>query len=392
MYPDFSYFVAAVFGTETGGVFSLIKTFGLFLALVFVVGGFILVSEMKRKEAEGLLPAKPIERWVGKPATIWEILGNALVGFLLGFKGVYAFMNGQEMIADAAAVILSMKGNWIGGLIGAALFGFARYWEKQSEVLPTPELRTFQLRPYEQTGNLVILAAISGLIGAKIFTVIETPSELLADPIGMLFSGSGLAIYGGLIGAFVAMPFFVRRMGFKMFHIMDAAAPVLALGYGIGRMGCHFSGDGDWGIKSNLADRPSWLSWLPDWTWTHHYPYNVLNDGFPIPDCVGLYCHRLEPGVYPTSVYEVIMALIIFAILWSLRKRIKVAGLLFCIYLVFNGFERFWIEKIRVNPQYERFGLEFSQAEVIATMFMLVGLIAGLILWRRHKAGKPVLF
>ena len=88
MYPDFSYFVAAVFGTETGGYFSLIKTFGLFLALTFVVGGIVLVAELKRKEAEGLLPAKPIERWVGKPATIWEILSNALVGFLSGFKGV----------------------------------------------------------------------------------------------------------------------------------------------------------------------------------------------------------------------------------------------------------------------------------------------------------------
>jgi len=60
--------------------------------------------------------------------------------------------------------------------------------------------------------------------------------------------------------------------------------------------------------------------------------------------------------------------------------------------LFLNGLERFWIEKIRVNPQYQRFGLEFSQAEVIATIFMLVGLIVGLILWRRHKAGKPILF
>ncbi len=392
MYPDFSYFVSAVFGTETGGFFSLIKTFGLFLALVFVVGGIILVSEMKRKEAEGLLASKSVERMVGEPASMWEILGNALFGFILGFKFVYIWFHYDEMLANAADVLLSAKGHWVGGLIGAALFGFAKYWEKRSEVLPTPELRTFKIRPYEQTGNLVILAAISGIIGAKIFTVIETPKQLIADPIGTLFSGSGLAIYGGLIGAFVAMPFFIRRMGFKMLHIMDAAAPVLALGYGIGRMGCHLSGDGDWGIESNLADRPDWLSWLPDWTWTHHYPYNVLNEGTRIADCVGEYCHRLEPGVYPTPIYEIIMTLTIFAILWALRKRINVAGLLFFIYLFLNGLERFWIEKIRVNPQYQRFGLEFSQAEVIASMFMLVGLIVGLILWRRHKAGKPILF
>ena len=391
MYPDFSYFVAAVFGTETGGFFSLIKTFGLFLALVFVVGGFIMVSEMKRKETEGLLSAKPIQRWVGKPATIWEILSNALVGFLLGFKGVYAFMNGQEMINDAAAVLISTKGNWIGGLIGAAIFGFVRYWENQREVLPKPELRTFQLHPHEQVGNLVILAAISGLIGAKIFTVIETPKELLADPIGMLFSGSGLAIYGGLIGAFVAMPYFIRRMGFKVVHIMDTAAPVLALGYGIGRMGCHLSGDGDWGDPSNLADRPDWLSWLPDWTWTHHYPHNVINEGVSIPGCEGLYCKMLEPGVYPTPIYEIIMTFIIFAILWSLRKRIKVAGLLFFIYLILNGIERFTIELIRVNTDYTIFGVALTQAQMIAILFVLTGLILGFIFWRRHQVGKPIL-
>jgi len=392
MYPDFSYFVAALFGTETGGAFSLIKTFGLFLALVFVIGGIVFAVEMKRKEAEGLLPVKIVEAWVGKPASIWEILGNALFGFIMGFKLVYIFFHYDEMLADAADVLLSAKGHLLGGLIGATLFGYAKYWEKKREQLPEPKLQKINIRPYEQAGNLVILAAISGIIGAKIFTVIETPKQLIADPIGTLFSGSGLAIYGGLIGAFVAMPFFIRRMGFKILHIMDAAAPVLALGYGIGRMGCHFSGDGDWGIPSDLADRPDWLSWLPDWTWTNHYPYNVLNEGERIVGCVGEYCHRLEPGVYPTPIYEIIMTFAIFAILWFLRKRIKVAGLLFFIYLFFNGLERFWIEKIRVNPQYQRFGLEFSQAEVIASMFMLVGLIVGLILWRRHKAGKPVLF
>jgi len=392
MYPDFSYFVSAVFGTDTGGLFSLIKTFGLFLALVFVVGGFFLVAEMKRKEAEGLLPVKHVQSWVGKSATIWEILSNALVGFLLGFKGVYAFMNGQEMIADAPNILLSMKGNWIGGLIGGLLFGFARYWEKNREVLPTPELRTFKLRPYEQAGNLVILAAISGLIGAKLFAVMETPKALLADPIGMLFSGSGLAVYGGLIGAFIAMPFFIRRMGFKVIHIMDAAAPSLALGYGVGRMGCHFSGDGDWGDPSDLADRPDWLSWLPDWTWTHHYPHNVINEGIPIPGCEKTYCMMLEPGVYPTPIYEIIMAFIIFAILWSLRKRIKVAGLLFFIYLFLNGLERFSIEMIRVNTDYTVFGIALTQAQMIAILFMLTGLTLGLVFWRRHKAGKPIVF
>ena len=173
---------------------------------------------------------------------------------------------------------------------------------------------------------------------------------------------------------------------------MDAAAPVLALGYGIGRMGCHLSGDGDWGDPSDLADRPDWLSWLPDWTWTHHYPYNVINEGVPIPDCVGQYCYRLEPGVYPTPIYEIIMTFIIFAILWSLRKRIKVAGLLFFIYLVLNGIERFAIETIRVNTDYTIFGIALTQAQIIAILFMLTGLVFSLIFWRRHQVGKPIIF
>ncbi len=391
MYPDFSYIVEAVIGVRPSGL-SIIKTFGLFLALVFVVGGIILAWELKRKEEEGLLQGQTVKQWFGKPASIWEILGNALVGFILGAKGFYSFFHFDELKADAAAVILSMKGHLVGGLLIGGLFAFLKYWEKKKDQLPQPELRDLHIRPFHQAGNLVILAAISGIVGAKIFTVIETPRELLADPIGMLFSGSGLAIYGGLIGAFVAMPFFIRKMGLKCLPIMDAAAPILALGYGIGRMGCHLSGDGDWGIESDLAARPDWLSWLPDWTWTHHYANNVLNEGVPIEGCTGLYCHQLMPGVYPTSIYEIIMALIIFAVLWSLRKRIKVAGMLFFIYLIFNGFERFWIEKIRVNPQYNKFGLEFSQAEVIATCFMLVGAIGAYWLWRRHKAGRAVMF
>ncbi len=393
MYPDFSYLFEALTGMRPGWM-SIIKTFGLFLALTFVVGGLILVAELKRKEAEGLLQGRTVKQWFGKPATIWEILGNALIGFILGAKGFYAFFNFAEMQANAASVLLSLKGHLLGGLAMGAFFGFLKYYEKKREQLPEPQLRNVHIRPYENAGNLVVWAAITGIIGAKIFTVIETPAELIKDPIRMLFSGSGLAIYGGLIGAFIGMPFIIKRMGLKAIHIMDAAAPTLALGYGIGRMGCHLSGDGDWGIPSNLADRPNWLSWLPDWTWTHHYPRNVLNEGTGVvQDCVGDYCSYLEPGVYPTSVYEVIMTWIIFAILWwVLRKRIKVAGVLFFVYLIFNGFERFWIEKIRVNPQYEKFGLEFSQAEVIAVCFMIVGVIGAIWLTRRHKAGKPVMF
>ena len=162
------------------------------------------------------------------------------------------------------------------------------------------------------------------------------------------------------------------------------------LGYGIGRIGCQVSGDGDWGIP-NPNPQPTWLQWLPEWTWSYAYPNNVNGvygprsagytgklieptDPWPIFEGYGTY---LDPAVFPTAFYETVLATLIFALLWSLRKRIQIPGQLFALYLIFNGFERFWIEKIRVNAIMEMAGIEFTQAELIATLTFL----AGAFLW-----------
>jgi len=166
--------------------------------------------------------------------------------------------------------------------------------------------------------------------------------------------------------------------------VLDAVAPALIVSYGVGRMGCHFSGDGDWGIPA--APQPDWW-FLPDWLWSFSYPRNVLNQGPKMSECVGKYCSQLPDAVYPTSVYEIMMAFTIGGILWALRKRLTpLGGMLFALYLMFNGAERFLIEKIRVNDEHDILG-GFTQAEFIAVILFCIGLLwAGWLYSRRKQA------
>jgi prolipoprotein diacylglyceryltransferase len=160
-------------------------------------------------------------------------------------------------------------------------------------------------------------------------------------------------------------------------------APALIMGYAVGRIGCQLSGDGDWGIVNTL-DMPSWW-FLPDWMWAYDFPHNVLNQGIPIEGCEGIYCRKLSAAVFPTPFYEVVASLIIFGILWSLRKRIEIAGMLFFIYVTLNGFERFWIEKIRVNDKIPLLGMNPSQAEIISFLLFFTGIIGCWVVYRRSK-------
>jgi len=241
-------------------------------------------------------------------------------------------------------------------------------------------------------GDMTIIAAISGLLGAKIFAIFESVEnirEFFKDPISNFFTGSGLAIYGGLILGFIAVYWFVKkRLRANALYVMDAIAPALMFAYAVGRIGCQLSGDGDWGIE-NAAPVPSWW-FLPKWMWSYDYPYNVTNSAGHghqlITGFVGHYNTMLTPPVFPTPFYETIMATIIGLILWGLRKRLKVAGSLFMVYMILNGIERFFIEKIRVNDKIHAFGLTFTQAEMIAVFFFLTGLV-GLILLNRRRGG-----
>jgi prolipoprotein diacylglyceryltransferase len=220
--------------------------------------------------------------------------------------------------------------------------------------------------------TLIVWAAVWGFLGAKIFDNLEHWDTFIQDPIGGLLSFSGLTFYGGLICGGAAVLYIARKNGIKPLHMLDIGGPGMMLAYSVGRIGCHLSGDGDWGIV-NLNPKP--FNWLPDWLWAYTYPNNVANEGVPIANCVGKFCNVLPQPVYPTPIYEVIAAFLIFLVLWNLRHRIKLPGMMFGVYLMFNGLERFFIELIRVNSKYTVAGIPFTQAELISTLLFICGLL-----------------
>jgi phosphatidylglycerol---prolipoprotein diacylglyceryl transferase len=163
---------------------------------------------------------------------------------------------------------------------------------------------------------------------------------------------------------------------------MDIGAPCVMIGYCVGRMGCHFSGDGDWGIVNELS-KPGWFIFPESW-WAYSYPHNVLNEGVPIEACSWMYCNELHPKVFPTPLYEVIIAGLLTGVLWILRNFIHRAGVLFFIYCILNGTERFFIEFIRVNPRYQLLNLNLSQAQFIALALIITGIIGTIVYWKKN--------
>lgn len=388
MYPDLSYFFHDLLGTDPDNWLSVFKTFGVFLILSFIASAYVLNLELKRKEKEGLIHGFKEKEHIGFPATWQEIALNALFGFVLGFKIPYIAQHFDAFKPDPASMIFSGQGTMSWAILGAAAFGFFKYWDKKRHQIAKPHTKEVTVLPHERIGDITILAAVSGLIGARLFSIIESEENIKAfikNPMDQLLSGSGLAIYGGLILAFIAVYIYVQRKGMKPIHVMDAVAPALIMGYAVGRLGCQFSGDGDWGIV-NANAVPGWW-FLPDWAWSYTYPHNVLNDGVTIEGCLWHYCHQLGEGVYPTPLYETFFSLIIFAVLWILRKRITIPGVLFFIYVFLNGTERYFIEKIRTNPDITLLGMEATQAEYVAALLIITGIVGMVYLYlKKHRA------
>jgi prolipoprotein diacylglyceryl transferase len=407
MYPDLSYLFHDVFGSAADNWTSIFKTFGVFLVIAFLVAAWLLYLELKRKAAEGVFQPVKEKHLSGLPAAPAELISNGLIGFLIGFKGFLVAADFATFQRDPAGTIFSAKGNFVAGLVLAAVFAGWQWWEKNRKKLPKPREEVVQVYPHDRVGEITMMAAIGGILGAKIFAIFESTRTLkgfFEDPLGTFFSGSGLAIYGGLIGGFLAVLWFLRKHKISFWQVADAVAPALMIAYGVGRIGCQLTGDGDWGIEAGAM--PSWW-FLPEWMWSFEYPRNVNNSGVLMNGCNAelykelfsesmsieekcmqvcgfRYCHQLDPGVFPTPFYETILAFIIGGILWILRKRIRVAGVLFFIYLIFNGFERFWIEKIRVNDKIDFGFMEATQAEIIAVLLFLIG-IAGVVLLSRKQ-------
>jgi len=382
-YPTISDWVNHQFGTSFQWP---IHSFGFFVALAFVVAALLASVELKRMQKLGLL--QPVLRRIklGEQATPQQLILNAVVGFVIGFKLLAVVFDYSSCASNPQEFLFSTHGNILGGLIGAALGAYLRYRQKQKKKLDKPRWEEVKVFPHQMLGDLVVVAAIAGLVGAKIFSFLEDPDDFrnfLKDPASGFFSG--LTIYGGLIFGTVAVVWFARKRGIPAWHLADALAPALMLAYGIGRIGCEVSGDGDWGIAS-VGDKPGWLAWLPERLWAYDYTHNIINEGELIEGCKEDHCYRLVPAVFPTPLYETIASTLLFAVLWGIRKRLSVPGMLVSIYVIMNGVERFFIEKIRVNARYDLGFVQPTQAEIISLLFVVVGVV--MLVWLRRRARK----
>lgn len=391
MYPDLSYLFHDLFGTAPDNWLAIFKMFGFVLAMAFLASAVVFYAELKRKSREGLF--QPDKKMVTEPAptTRGEIIGNVLVGLLLGGKGFYAYTHYQDFRQDPASIILSAKLHIPAALIGAGVMLALTLWEAGKNKKKESVTREVKIWPHDRINEMTVAAAVGGILGAKVFDVFDNWETFVADPIGTLTSGGGLAFFGGLVLGFIAVVGYMYRHRIPFLPTADAVAPALTVGYGVGRIGCQLSGDGDWGIV-NTAPKPGWMSFLPDWMWAYKYPHHVLNTpstdpvmSEPIPHCAWDYCMQLSQPVFPTPFYEILMMAVIFAILWFLRTRVKPLGMIFFIYLALIAIERFMIEKIRVNVLHDVLGMQLTQAEIISIGLFTVSVAGMAVVWKKSK-------
>ncbi len=423
MYPNLYYFFKDVFGVEWAFL-KLFNSFGLFVAIAFIVASWIMGLELKRKQQLNLFVHTDKKIITGKPASISELVINFILGFIFGFKIIGALVL-PHALDNPQAFLLSGDGHmFLGILLGVMTAGF-KYYELNKLKLTKPEERVVRIWPQDRVGDIILLAAVFGFLGAKIFHNLENWNDFIKDPIGSLISFSGLTFYGGLICATIAIAVYAKKHKIPFLHLADATAPALMLAYAIGRIGCQVSGDGDWGIinsafvtdatghvisatteQFNAAlqqhhgfyinifgslEQVQYLnvqpvSWLPNWLFGYTYPHNVISEGIALANCSGEYCNGLPLAVFPTPFYETVISTVFFFVLHSLRKNFKCAGAIFGIYLMMNGFERFWIEKIRVNTVYTIGNFHPTQAEIISTFLFIAGLM--LFIYSKRKTVK----
>jgi phosphatidylglycerol---prolipoprotein diacylglyceryl transferase len=207
-------------------------------------------------------------------------------------------------------------------------------------------------KPVDWAYEMGFSALIGGVAGSRVYYLVQNWSEVSDDLLGNLFSGSGLVWYGGAIGGALAVFLWARYRGFLGLALLDLAAPALALGYAIGRVGCQLSGDGDYG-----------RAW--DGPWAMAYPDGTV---------------PTDEEVHPTPVYEALAMGLGAWLLWRLRDRFRL-GILFALYLVYAGAERFLVEFVRRNSD-SALGLTTAQLESLA--MVVAGVVWIAVVKRRH--------
>ena len=203
--------------------------------------------------------------------------------------------------------------------------------------------------------TMITIAGLVGILGAKLYHLLETPAELFANPLPLLLSRYGFAWFGGFLGGFGAMLAMGRLAKLPLWKFLDACSPAAAFGYAIGRIGCFLSGDGDYGKPTSLP-------------WGMSFPNGVVP--------------TLE-RVHPAPLYELLIWSVIGWLLWRLgARRLKSptrAGEIFCYYLILTGTARFLVEFIRINPPWI---LGLSNAQVASAISVFGGLILLVVLKR----------
>jgi phosphatidylglycerol:prolipoprotein diacylglycerol transferase len=222
--------------------------------------------------------------------------------------------------------------------------------------------------------NITFIALIGGVIGSKLLYVIEEWGSITSMPSSQifstdgLFSPAGLTWYGGFLLATAIIYFYTRAKKIPFLRVCDATAPSLAIGYGIARIGCHLSGDGDYGLP--VSEFMSWVPWGTDYS-NGTLPPSIAFRGTDIAAKFGgvvpdtTLCH-------PTPIYELIFGIIIFTLLWKMRGKFKADGKLFGLYLILSGAARLLVEFIRLNPKLIG---PLSEAQVISVALIIVGFI-----------------
>ena len=196
-------------------------------------------------------------------------------------------------------------------------------------------------KPVDWAYEMIFAGLVGGVIGSRLDYLIQNWDEVSDDLLGNLFSGSGLVWFGGLIGGALGVVLWAWRRGFLGLQLLDVAAVPLALGYAIGRVGCQLSGDGDYGVESDLP-------------WAMAYPEGTV---------------ATTEEVHPTPIYEALAMGLVALVLWRLRGRLA-PGMVFALYLALAGLERLLVEFIRRNDDV---ALGLTVAQLVSVGMLAIG-------------------
>jgi phosphatidylglycerol:prolipoprotein diacylglycerol transferase len=207
---------------------------------------------------------------------------------------------------------------------------------------------------------IIGITGLAGLAGSRLYHLLESPKEFFANPLPQIFSTMGFAFVGAIIGGFIALVLLAKRFRISPLLMLDVASPAAAIGYGIGRIGCLISGDGDYGQPTNLP-------------WGMAFPNGIV----PTTESCVEWGAPANCRVHPTPIYEFLVAIIIFYVLWRLGdlviKKHAPDGRIFAAYLVLTGIARFLVEIIRINPR-SFFGMTNAQAASVVSILLGIAL------------------